>query len=528
MKAALYARVSTEDQAREEKVSLETQTSDIERYCQDKGYELVKPYYVDIQSGSDTMKERPEFERMLAEAQQGLFNMIVVWQPDRLFRSMWPAARLKRTIDETGIDIEAVKQPLDKKMLGLWAWLAEMEIENFKERSRMGKRGVARKGQIVTRQVPYGYCVDEQRYPQINEAEAYIVRRIFQEYVVENKPVQWIANDLNAAKVPLRNEAKFGWSPPYIHRILKDKTYIGQGAYGKYRYTGNKSRKQPEETHITIPFPPIIDENLFEAAQEKKAQTVRATQHHYKAFHLLRDLAYCRECGYKFLPRDFWTHRTHRKSGKVYEYRYKKPLRYYKCFGMFRYPGRFNCRKPGFIKASELDELVWQKLVEVIQNPAVVAQGMEACCEQASKTALSEELDSVRQQLSDLSWKRQKAINLQIRGVITEQDLSIQLKFINSRKEFLESEVKRLSRAIGEVENKEINFATLEQVSSQIRDRLQTIIDEERAELAQLLIRRVWVDGVGNIDIEFAIPERIPAPCNADVKPRDSEDVGCP
>ncbi|MBE9515072.1 MAG: hypothetical protein IMY79_02920, partial [Chloroflexi bacterium] len=222
----------------------------------------------------------------------------------------------------------------------------------------------------------------------------------------------------------------------------------------------------------------------------------------------------------KFLPRDFWTHRTHRRSGKVYEYRYKQPLRYYKCFGMFRYPDRFNCRKPGFIKASELDELVWQKLVEVIQNPAVVAQGMEACCEQASKTALTEELDSVRQQVSDISWKRQKAINLQLRGVITEQDLSIQLKFIDSRKEFLESEVKRLSRAIGEVENKEINFATLEQVSSQIRDRLQTITDEERAELAQLLIRRVWVDGVGNVDIEFAIPERIPAPCNADVYQR--------
>ena len=206
MRAASYARVSTEDQAREEKVSLETQTGDIEKYCRAKGYEIVKQY-VDVQSGSDTMKNRPDFEKMLADAEKGLFNVIVAWQPDRLFRSMYPAARLKRTIDETGIEIEAVKQPLDKRLLGIWAWVAEMEIENFKERSMMGKRGVARKGLVVTRQAPYGYYVDDDRHPQILEQEANVVRRIFREYAIENKRVQSIADDLNNEKVVARQDS---------------------------------------------------------------------------------------------------------------------------------------------------------------------------------------------------------------------------------------------------------------------------------------------------------------------------------
>ena len=208
MRAAVYARVSTEDQAREEKVSLETQVGDIEAYCKGKGYEVVKPYYIDIQSGSDSMKERPQFEKMLDDAKRRLFDVIVSWTPDRLFRNMWPAARLKRTVEETGVDIEAVKQPLDKKMLGLWAWLAELEIENFKERSRMGKRGVALKGKVVCRSAPFGYSANEERLPEVNESEAYIVRRIFEEYAVENKPVLAIARGLNNDRVPLRNQAR--------------------------------------------------------------------------------------------------------------------------------------------------------------------------------------------------------------------------------------------------------------------------------------------------------------------------------
>ena len=523
MKAALYARVSTEDQAREEKVSLETQISDIEQYCKSKGYEMVKPYYIDIQSGLDSMRERPQFEQMLGDAQRGMFNVIVAWQPDRLFRSMWPAARLKRMVDETGIDIEGVKQPLDKKMLGLWAWLAEMEIENFRERSRMGKRGVAGKGQIVSRHTLYGYDVDDQRHPQINEAEACVVRRIFCEYVARNKSGQSIANDLNRDKVPLRNGGKFGWSSAYIHRILENKAYIGLGIYGKERRAGKKRRKEPEESHIPIPFPSIVDEQLFMAAQQRKAHAIRGRQNGNEVFHLLRGIAYCRECNYRLLTRVSRIHREVRRSGRVYEYRYKQPLRYYKCFGMFRHPDKFSCRKPTQIRASDLDELVWQKLVEVVENPAFVRQGLEAYRGQMSKSIIAEQIDTAKKQINDLAWNRQKAISLQIRGVITEQDLATQLKFIDSRNEVLQAETQRLTEEITGVEERELDLCKWKEVTSRIRGKLSSMTERERAELAQLLIQRVWVDGRGNVEIEFVVPTGVGAPCNAPENGQDSE-----
>ncbi|NQT72008.1 MAG: recombinase family protein [Chloroflexi bacterium] len=510
MKAAIYARVSTQDQAREEKVSLKTQISDIEKYCQNKGYEIVEPHYVDIQSGSDTMKNRPQFEKMLKDAAQGLFDVIIAWQPDRLFRSMYPAARLKRTIDETGVNIEAVKQPLDKRMMGLWAWLAEMEIENFKERSRMGKSGVARKGLIVTKELPFGYYVDKNRHPQINEAEACTVRRIFHEFVREDKSVKTIAKNLTKEKVPTRTgQPKFGWSPPYIHKMLRNRTYMGEGEYGKHIYNGTKYRKAPAENIIPIPFPPIVDCDLFEAAQEKKNRRLKSIEHHYNSFFLLRDIAYCRECGYKFLPREHWSHTKRTKSGEMVKQRYDEPYQYYTCYAMFRYHDRFSCRKPISLKANELDNLVWHKVVEIIKKPSVVQRAMGIAQGHDERMEITSSLENAKHQVSELGWKRQKAIELQIRGVITEEDLSIQLKLLKEKFEFFEVEVERLTLELANVEKKQLNLATLDELSLHIKGRISKLTDEERLRLVRLLVHKVWVDGKGGVEIEFAIPESI-------------------
>ncbi len=505
-KAALYARVSTDDQAREEKVSLDTQKSDIEEHCRNNGYELVTPYYIDVQSGSDTMKNRPQFERMITDAESGIFDVIVAWKPDRLFRNMWPAARLKKTIDETGIDVEAVRQPLDKKMLGLWAWVAEMEIENFRDRSKMGKFGVARKGQIVTKEVPYGYKVGKDRYPEIKEEEALVVKRIFNEFLIEDKQVAQIIKSLNNDGAPLRNgTSKLGWSSAYIYRILRNPTYIGKGTYGQYIYTGKKTRLRPKEEQVIVPFPPIVDVELFNAAQEKKGKRIKSITRHYKATYLLRDIIYCKECGYKFITRDFWSHSRYKKSGERVVTHYDKPYRYYQCYGMFRLVGKTSCRKPGRYRADALEDLVWQKIVEVLQNPMVIADGIKDG--KGPDQSILDTLASAKRSVSDLKWKRQKTIKLHIDGAITKEDLDVQLKLTTERMEFVNGEVERLSKEVSAQKKKQLDLSNLEALSVQFKDIIADLTPEEQAEIARLLIKQVWIDGEGNVEIEFAIPE---------------------
>jgi DNA invertase Pin-like site-specific DNA recombinase len=81
-------------------------------------------------------------------------------QRDFLFRSLWPAARLKQVMDATGVDVETVTQPVDRSTLGLWAWVAEREIENIRERTLMGREAMARAGNLVTGNPAYGFKYD--------------------------------------------------------------------------------------------------------------------------------------------------------------------------------------------------------------------------------------------------------------------------------------------------------------------------------------------------------------------------------
>ncbi len=77
-RAVGYTRVSTAAQATEEKVSLDEQGTDIEAYCESKGYELVEIYTDAGYSGAS--KRRPAFQRMLKDARAGAFDVIVAWK----------------------------------------------------------------------------------------------------------------------------------------------------------------------------------------------------------------------------------------------------------------------------------------------------------------------------------------------------------------------------------------------------------------------------------------------------------------
>ncbi len=71
-RAGTYVRVSSREQAGEDKASLEVQQRDCEAYCRRKGYHIVSPPYVDVQSGTDNRKERVAFEQMLEDTKRGL------------------------------------------------------------------------------------------------------------------------------------------------------------------------------------------------------------------------------------------------------------------------------------------------------------------------------------------------------------------------------------------------------------------------------------------------------------------------
>ena len=181
-RAAIYARVSDKSQAEDDKTSLSEQTNEMEAYCEAKGMTITAHYQ---EVGRGWSKKRPEFLRMLADAKRGRFDTIVCWKSDRLSRGMYPAAALMEVVEAHQIRLEAVMDSIDMKTFGLMAAIGKIELDNFRERSTMGKRGTAKQGRVPTGGLPYGYRIGDDGRPEAIEEQAEVVRRIFHMYVHE-------------------------------------------------------------------------------------------------------------------------------------------------------------------------------------------------------------------------------------------------------------------------------------------------------------------------------------------------------
>ena len=323
-RAAIYARVSDKSQDGEDKTSISEQTGDMEAYCEGKGLTITARYQ---EVGRGWSKKRPEFQRMLADARRGRFDTIVCWKSDRLSRGMYPAAALMEVVEAHQIRLEAVLDAIDMKTFGLMAAIGKIELDNFRERSTMGKRGTAKQGRAPTGRLPYGYRIGDDGRPEVIEEQAEVVRRIFQMYVHEGMRAYSIAVRLTDEEIPTQT-GKLTWLQSRVHHILGNATYTGSWVYGKYRHVstedGMKVYDQPRDTWIEIPVPQVIDDKTWERAQKLKKQRSIKAKRNTKVLYLLQHLLKCGECGRNFHTRASWT-TTSVRNGKAYSYELTTP-----------------------------------------------------------------------------------------------------------------------------------------------------------------------------------------------------------
>lgn len=207
-RAAIYARVSDKSQDTEDKTSISGQISDMEAHCERRGPTIVACYQ---EVGKGWSKNQPGFQRTLADARQGRFDTIVCWKSHCLSRGMYPAAALMEVIEAYRINLEAVMDAIDMKTFGLMAAVGKIALDDFRERSSMGRRGSVKQGCIPIGNVPYGYRVGEDDRPEVVESEAEIVRHVYRLYVGDGKGAPAITKQLNADGVPVAREGKRWW-----------------------------------------------------------------------------------------------------------------------------------------------------------------------------------------------------------------------------------------------------------------------------------------------------------------------------
>lgn len=491
-RAAIYCRVSTADQATEDKVSLDEQLGDCEAYAAEQGYEVVRRYR-DVKSG--TTSKRPDFQRMLADASAGEFDAIICWKVDRLGRGLFPMSRLLEVVEPAGIGIEAVKEKVDQRYLGLFASVGKIELDNIRERTQAAQRAYARKGQIPNAMVRYGYMVKGNAAPEVNPAEAKVLLEAATRYA-DGDRIADIARDFRHRGVPTRMPKTYkhgiAWTDPYLSRLIHDEGY----ATGTYTYAGE-----------VVPFPVIYPAELWERVKARHERNARHAKRNTKVDYLLQHILWCRCCEHRFTARTkrYQYGRPDKVTGERKLYPMANPKRAYYCFGMAEKRMHHECRRPGFISADWIESAVWSSLEDALKRPEVLLEGLRARLRELEASIDVEDHEAGRQ-LAQLKLQRLEAARQRTRGAIDDATFDALTGEIDAQAVYWQERFEAEGRLRADVDGQRSAIANasvyLESLRARVDGTPRPLTFEERRELVLSLVDRVWVDGENAIVIE--------------------------
>lgn len=221
--AAIYCRVSTEDQAREG-YSLGEQLEKLKDLCKFRNYNVYR-VYEDAGISAKDMDHRPEFKKMLEDVKNKKVNVIVSYKLDRLTRSVRDLETLISELEKYDCSLECAMDDINTStangrfFVRMLTVLSQLEIERVSERTKFGLVGAIKDGHIPVRKT-LGFMRDNKKLI-INPNESDIVLRIFDLYLKGNS-YQRIANIFNKENVLNKK-----WYDTTILKILSNPLYKG-------------------------------------------------------------------------------------------------------------------------------------------------------------------------------------------------------------------------------------------------------------------------------------------------------------
>lgn len=301
--AVAYARFSSEKQREE---SIMHQIEMIEKYCSDKGVELVKHYIDEARSGTNTNRE--SFQLMMMDAKYANWDYVMVYKMDRLSRNVSDALNTKKELNALGIQIISVIEDFDTETPEggffnlITMGMSEFYIGNLRRGVIAGQMQNARSARATGGKPLFGYRINKELKYEIEPKEAKAVRLMF-DLVLKGYSYIDISKILNEKGYVARSGKPFRG---VLTDYLRNRKYIGEYSYNKIPKrnpdgTRNSHLKKPENEIIRIPnaVPKIIDEETFNKVQailDQRRQGVAYIRRSRK--YLLTGLTRCDLCGH--------------------------------------------------------------------------------------------------------------------------------------------------------------------------------------------------------------------------------------
>ena len=520
--AALYARVSTQRQ--EEEATIASQVVALEEYANSQGYALRKDLYFLDEAVSGAKLDRPALDRMRDQESEGIYQVVICLSPDRLARVYTLQVLLLEELRQAGIQMLFVNQPpvsdnpQSQLLFGIQGLFAEYERAVIAERMRRGRLHCARQGEMVNPQTAYGYNYVPQNGSkggcwEINPAEASVVRKIYALYTQsEPMTIQKITNHLDLGQTFPRNGKN--WHKSLVGNILRQIQYTGLAYYnrtqkvyhgvGQLRQSGHGRRICPvsvprsAEEWISIPVPSILEKDTWLMAQERlKTNRKFAPRNNRHHLYLLRGLLVCGVCG-------------HTLAGRAVD----GYLSYGCGYGGNRCPPDVPHHTCG-IQGNTIETLVWGAVVELLQNPSLIAQAWGSKGDTPAATPQLGEKARLESRLRTIVRQQERLLDL-------FQDEHLDKPSYLERKQRLQEEQESIQTRLFQSGQD----AMLEQVKQQLIDdfeqycqRIQANLENPSPELKQEVIR-LLIDHIVVGENEIVIKHIVPTDDDCRLKPQ--------
>jgi site-specific DNA recombinase len=534
--AAIYSRVSSDRQ--KENHTIASQTTALIEHAQAHGYTVPSEWVFQDEGYSGAILSRPGLEALRDLAAQGQITAALVYSPDRLSRKYAYQVLLAEELSRCGVELVFLKSsggtsPEDQLVVQFQGMIAEYERAQIAERCRRGKRHKAQQGTVnVLSGAPYGYryvrkSETSAAYYEVIDAEAKVVRIVFEAYTQQGLSINAIARLLNERQIPTRT-AQTRWERSTVWGMLRNPAYVGKAAYGKtelrprQRITrplrqrkGVPSRdsanhERPRQDWIVVPVPALIREEMFALAQEQLEKNKHHSPRRTVEPTLLQGMLVCQQCGYAL-------YRTSTRTSK-------QKLNYYRCLGSDGYrrlKGSLCGNRP--IRQDYLDRFVWNEIIRLLEDSTLIQTEID------HRREVARSVDPLRRREEELGRERarleknmERIITAYQEGLVTLAQLRQRMPGLRKNAQAAETELQSLQMAAMD-EAKYLQLAeTLTGFRDKLRSRAETMEVRERQQILRLIVKEILV-GANTITLRHSLPIPQSGPgSNGSTAPRSS------
>ena len=488
----VYARVSTTQQAQAKKVSIPTQIQAARKIAAQRGWTLVHEPYVDAGISGTKLEERKGLQRMLRDADQGKFDLLILYDNDRLSRKGSVGARVYDRLDQAGVQVYSIHQPVEPQPPGtydpeeddtglitrsLGSLSSELSLRSLHRRVRLGKERRARAGYTGSG-VPYGYRVTYRYGPdgrleklrQPHPQEAPLVPRLFEEYR-QGKSLLDLAQALNREGVPTKKGRV--WCSQTVRSILRNPVYCGEVVYGLTRFRHGKRMRQDPSQWIRVPGKhlPLISRELFAEVQTQLRGRAYPRSSLPGRKRELSGLLKCGYCGWALARSGNWHGGTY-ICGQYHQSR--------------------QCQRNGHYRVPELEARVWGELQRWRQDPQLrkhLRQQSPPCPGQAWERELAQH----RHRRNEFPARRERLLQAYERGTLSLEEFEAHQLDLTEEEQRLQQQTQALEQQLAHRQQRQQVRASVRESLRAFDTSLTTASPAQRRHLLRALIEKIVI-----------------------------------